>query len=482
MYVKKFEGDTLDEALKSVKADLGPDAIILKTITNKGLKGAFKKKRIEITAAISERTYERKAKVDQVLTTDQKDEFYESSAGHINQMIGQYNDEGSVDANSGGGYGNMGLNKVVNSVQKAKSKVKSKAKNSLDDFLSVKPEPFNQPRKERNNVVQEYSFNTEEEDLSQSIVHAPISAEHNTKAQSELDLEMKQLLKQQQNKIELLESKLFELTQNLSVTHPQKDEQQGLYRLRTILKTLDLDEVIIQSIIKKATFEFSPEQLENEDTVYEFALREITDSIKTSLPLFSSLEVQDQPVVTILMSDHASGQSSMALKLAVLNEDVKVIQFRTKDIDQVNNSFASQIFQLDLAVVTTVAEMMTECRKAKAAGQSIILDVKAIGKETDETKKIVDTIKRSFDHVEMLVTLSAINSEIYNRKIISKYQDLADGVIITYMDMCMNFGALINTHYAYNELPLKFYGNGPTIPDDIEAATAERLVVGLFQL
>ncbi len=49
MYVKKFEAETLDEALRSVKGELGPDAIILKTITNKGLKGAFKKGRVEIT-------------------------------------------------------------------------------------------------------------------------------------------------------------------------------------------------------------------------------------------------------------------------------------------------------------------------------------------------------------------------------------------------------------------------------------------------
>ena len=64
MLVKKFEADTLEDALKAVKVELGPDAIILKTITNNGLKGAFKKKRIEITAAISEKNFEKKAKVE----------------------------------------------------------------------------------------------------------------------------------------------------------------------------------------------------------------------------------------------------------------------------------------------------------------------------------------------------------------------------------------------------------------------------------
>ena len=44
MYVRKFEGETLDEALKAVKSELGPEAIILKTNSFKGLKGSLKKK------------------------------------------------------------------------------------------------------------------------------------------------------------------------------------------------------------------------------------------------------------------------------------------------------------------------------------------------------------------------------------------------------------------------------------------------------
>ena len=87
MYVRKFEADSLEEALGSIKKELGPDAIILKTVTNKGLKGAFKKKKIEITAAISEKNYSKKAKVDNVLSSDQKDKFYQNNSSYISNMI-----------------------------------------------------------------------------------------------------------------------------------------------------------------------------------------------------------------------------------------------------------------------------------------------------------------------------------------------------------------------------------------------------------
>ena len=87
MYVRKFEADSLEEALKSIKQELGPDAIILKTITNKGLKGAFKKKKIEITAAISEKNYTKKARVDKVLTTGQKESFYSGNSSYISNIL-----------------------------------------------------------------------------------------------------------------------------------------------------------------------------------------------------------------------------------------------------------------------------------------------------------------------------------------------------------------------------------------------------------
>src|SRR5690606_11745298 len=107
MFVKKFEADTLEEALKAVKVELGPDAIILKTVTNNGLKGAFKKKRIEITAAISERSFEKKAKVDRVLNEEQKEAFYQAPASSIKETISKYNNPGAAPA-SQSGYGNMG--------------------------------------------------------------------------------------------------------------------------------------------------------------------------------------------------------------------------------------------------------------------------------------------------------------------------------------------------------------------------------------
>ena len=67
------------------------------------------------------------------------------------------------------------------------------------------------------------------------------------------------------------------------------------------------------------------------------------------------------------------------------------------------------------------------------------------------------------------------------KKIVSRYAPLANGLIATHLDLCLNYGHLLNITDQYKNLPFKFFGTGKTIPEDIEAATAERILAGIFQ-
>ena len=509
MFVKKFEADTLEEALKAVKVELGPDAIILKTVTNNGLKGAFKKKRIEITAAISEKSFEKKAKVDKVLNNEQKDAFYQKPASVIKDTISKYN---GPEAGGGGGYGSMGLNKVVNTLAKGSAglsditnKTSSLIKNSLDEFLTdgddsgfdidsaddipVRPAPVSNrgkyaeppsrpaPRREMVEDTVEMSRPPVREQAAPPQQHQqPQQGVVSREAYNEL----KQELRTTQHKMELLEQKLMELSQNYQFNQKHLNEAKGIYQLRTTLKTLDVDEAHILELIKKANYELSKEDLENPDVIFEFALQEMASSIHTSIPLFAKIESGD-PVVTVLVSEAASGQSTMGTKIAVLKKDVVLVQYSQDGQNSNSTDFAAQVFGIKVEKVQSFSEVVGLCRKATEAGKSVLVDVRLNSKYTDETKKFIETLKRGFQHVEVLCTLSAIHSELYNRKIIARYKDIVDGVIISHVDLCMNFGALFNVHKAHNKLPLKFFGTGPVVPDDIEGATSERLMAGLFQ-
>jgi len=515
MFVKKFEADTLEEALKAVKLELGPDAIILKTITNNGLKGAFKKKRIEITAAISERSFEKKAKVDKVLSNDQKEAFYQKPAKSIKDTIHQYAGPDTSGGNAGGGYGNMGLNKVVNTIAKGSAslaevttKTTSMIKNSLDDFLTdgeeasfdfdssddeqpviAKPRAthgkYSEPPQERASAPRMPQDTTSRMAATESVQPrkeqaGPSQPVTSQTVSREAYNELRQELKTQHHKIALLEQKILELSQNYQFNQKHLNEAKGIFQLRTTLKTLDVDEAHILDLIKKANYELAKEDLENPDLVFEFALKEMAGSIFTDIPLFAKIS-SGEPVLTVLVSEAASGQSSMGMKIAVLKKDVVLIQYSQDAQNSASTDFAAQVFGIKLEKVQNFSDVVGLCRKATESGKSVLVDLRLNTKFGDETKKFIETLKRGFQHVEVLGTLSAIHSELYNRKIIARYKDIIDGVIISHVDLCMNFGALFNVHKAHNKLPLKFFGTGPVVPDDIEAATAERLMAGLFQ-
>lgn len=486
MFVKKFEADTIDEALKAVKAELGPDAIILKTITNKGLKGAFKKKRIEITAAVSEKNIEKKAKVDKVLTPDQKQDFYSRGAGSVKEAIDGYSQSPAAGKNA---YGQMGLNKVVNQITKNASSLSEVAKSTsqalkqgLDDFLG-EDDGFDMEDDAR---IERPAPRPAPVRAAPRPAAAPVAKEPEAQPQQtvspvarEMINELRQELRTQQHRIELLEQKLHEFSP--AAMAASSSDARGIYQLRTTLKTLEVDEAIILDLVRKAAYELSKEDLENVDVVFEFALREMTQTVNVALPLFSTVP-NDEPVVTVLISEAAAGQSSMSMKVGVLKKDVEIIQYSADGASIGGADFAAQVFGLKVHRAQNPAEIIQICRKAVEAGKSVLVDLRMVNKMQDETKKFVESLKRGFDNVEVLITISAIHAELYNRKILSRYKELADGLIISHVDLCLNFGALYNVHRAHAKVPLKFFGTGPVVPDDIESATAERIMAGLFQL
>ena len=71
---------------------------------------------------------------------------------------------------------------------------------------------------------------------------------------------------------------------------------------------------------------------------------------------------------------------------------------------------------------------------------------------------------------------------MYNRKVLSQYSSFLDGIIVTNLDLCLNYGSLFNIACDFKDTPFKFFGTGDVIPDDIESATGERIIAGLFQL
>ena len=451
MYVEKFEANSLDQAFKKIKAKLGPDAIILKTVTNKGLMGTLKKKKIEITAAISEDNYKKKAKVDMALGEKFKEKFYQAPSSHISQMIHNYTESHGKEKQP---YGQLSLNKRV-------QKTNDVIKNGLDDFLGRGISEGGQA-----GTLEEYKG-----------IPAPIT--HEVKNESPLStprVENYSEIAGQQEKIDLLERKVFELTRRLEKV--EKTGPEGLFQVRTTLKGFGLKESFISRLLKKAMFELGPEELEEEEAVLEVVLREMTEAICIDLPLFSKID-NGEPTITILLSENSSGQTSTAYKLSSLKENSILVRFVREERPQY--SLSKKMFNIVENEAHSISDMVVACRNAIENGQSVFVDYQNTEIDQEDVKKFLQGFQRSFENVEVLTCLSSIFSEMYNRRCLNRYGDLLDGIILTKLDQCLDFGSLINIHIEFDSIPLKFFTTGQTIPDDIEAATKERLLNGMFK-
>ena len=89
MRVKKFEAKNMKDALQMVKNELGPDAVILSAKDNRKSFGLAGETSVEITAAVSESTLNRKHYVESRMTTGDKARFSRSDAKTQRNIIEQ---------------------------------------------------------------------------------------------------------------------------------------------------------------------------------------------------------------------------------------------------------------------------------------------------------------------------------------------------------------------------------------------------------
>ena len=241
-----------------------------------------------------------------------------------------------------------------------------------------------------------------------------------------------------------------------------------------MLRGISINEVFIQNVMKKAMFEMDRDGLENPDLVFEFCLREMLERLQTKMPMFSSAD--HQGVITVLVSEDSVGQSSMTRKLAALEQDSHLIRFSAK-----GKVFTENVLGINVVEADNLSEIVSYCRQAVENKQHAYVDLRIDRSNLNEAKSFIEGLRRSFQDVEVLVCLSAIHSELYNRRVLSTYGDLAEGLVVTHLDQCLEYGALFNVITDRANLPLVFYGTGPVVPDDLEAAS-ERLIAGMFKL
>ena len=87
----------------------------------------------------------------------------------------------------------------------------------------------------------------------------------------------------------------------------------------------------------------------------------------------------------------------------------------------------------------------------------------------------------AIEDVETRLTLSAAASDKQMEESIRNFSKLrVDGLIFTKLDEAVNLGAVYN-QYARTGIPISYFTTGQRVPEDIEEASAKRLIGAMFK-
>ncbi len=463
MHVKKFVGSTMEETLTQIKKEFGPDAIILKT-SSSGIGSKFKKKKIEITAAINEESYLKKIKTERVFSDEQKEEFHKNSSQTMKKTIERYNQSYEMKEDAALEKSEKNNNILAPLIHQEKDKNKI----SFDEFI-VKPQ---------HEEVASRSFISSEQETNKI----------DNRKEVELEKKIKYHVEEIEDKIYSIEKKVSSFEEKIKDISQLNDD--NLRKIKKIMTISGIEGHFIEKTIRKMIFSHSDKDLLNFDFIYDQMLLEMENHFSSKeLNVFSKNKDQQNPPILLLFSDAPCGQNTIFYKTCQKSSSANnhlLIQ-NENDYDSKENFAIEKILQLKVEKGKNTHDIISLIRKNKEVKKEVIINYRLDKQKLNNNQKddlffLIDSIKESHSNVQVVFILSALYSQDYIELSINQFRKKIDGLIFTFLDKSPGLANIFNSQLSFPEIPIMGFSTGPTIPADLETATFERLISGILHL
>lgn len=479
MQVKKFEARTMKEALEMVKAQLGPDAIILSARDNNRSFGLVGEGSVEITAAVSEETLQKKKFAESRLREDDRQKLMRSPARVqkqvINQMVNKYvsekeerapksitrtryidiDDEQEAAAHAAATAAHIASERIKNAAQRAWQQTQG----TWEELQKpVPPTPK---------------------------VKAPVKIQPQTAVSQApvMDAAEIQALKGEIANLKQVIAQFQSVPQTFSSQHP--GAIYGLsYDVSAVfekLVTAGVAEDLAAEILSQAEEQMTPLKLKNKALIEAFAAKFILNATTITNERQSSK-------VHAFVGPAASGKTSTLIKLAshLVVREGKKVALVTTDTLKVGAADQMRIYAQILNVPFAVVRQKSDWDKimAQLTGYDhILVDFSGVGLKTMEEISFVRNIlppDQWNPQIHLVLSCLAKDSdltEIGKRYKVTGFHD----VIFTGLDESIQHGSIYNFMKRFS-IPLHSFGIGSRVPEDFEMATKERVLDLIFKI
>ncbi|MEK6774361.1 MAG: flagellar biosynthesis protein FlhF [Bdellovibrionota bacterium] len=464
MQVKKFEARTMKEALEMVKSQLGPEAIILSARDNHRSFGLVGEGSVEITAAISEESLQKRRFTQSKLGDQDKERFDKSSAraqrALIEQVVQNHTQKNQYRPITSQRYIEIDETEAQTALIKgnpvlspapelsAQVRIKDAAQRAWQAMnLGTTPNPP-KPTPSVNN----------ESDIIRNL-------------QSEIT-GLKNILNQFQN-----------VPQTFAAQHP--GAAYGLnYELSFLFEKLKDEGVGEPEIIELL------ESVQHAVPLQHSKNKSLLEGILAKKMMEKTL-IADGQVETkfhFFFGSSGSGKTSSLVKMAshkVVNENKKVALITT-DTYKVGAAeqlkIFAQILNIPFATIRQPQDWV-KLRKHFEQIDHVFVDFPGYNlKRADEVQNLEALVPASLKDVTRHLVLSALSKFEDLNDITLRYRQFEiDNLIFNSIDQSVQFGN-IYTLMSRQKLPLHSFGIGPRLPEDFEYATKERLLDLIFKI
>jgi flagellar biosynthesis protein FlhF len=441
MKVKKYTGETMQDVVFQVKADLGPEAVIVnkRKLKKGGFFGFFGKEVFEVVAALENKNSgpESESKIE----TKNNDVLEISNYGRRSKKVD-----------------NTELQKTASKDPENKNAIKE----FIDDLktaaeMDSDEQPVNKSRiKEQIKTGEKKRNSYKENNLKQDSFADKLEAEKNMTAAQKL-----------QNKF------------NQKNTGKKNKSLNNSNQLYNYLLDQGVDSRNVNLFLKEMDIKTSSAAKEN----FETRLKEF---LKLYFADNEEIKLNSEQKIVSFIGPTGVGKTTTMAKIAAhfaveKNKSVGLITadtYRIAAVEQLQTY--SKIIDIPFAVCYSSSKL-----EEMIAGQFrncdlILVDTPGSSwKDQDQLGRLKDFVDHSLvDEVHLLLSLNTKSSDL--RSIVSQFSELEpDRALLTKLDETSSYGDIINIKENY-DLSLSYLTCGQDVPEDFETAGAEEIYNYLF--
>lgn len=459
MQVRKFEARSMKEALEMVKTQMGPDAVILAVKDMSKKFGLVGQGSIEITAAASEHTLNKKKFIESRLSEDKKENFAKIPARQQKVLIDKYVNR-HLERNASSGKP-QGETLSGSSAQRARKYI---------DIVDEETDKISAP--DSDDFVSQENFQRREVALSE-----PQRAPRDHGAESR----EVQNLKQEILELRRIVAEFQKIPQSLMNSQQSgfPGSDYGLtYDLSTLFQKLTAVGLFPQfaaEILSIAQDSIPAIKMKNQSLVEAWVARYLLSVIKTS-------ERPTAGKVHCFIGPSGSGKTTHLIKLAshiAIKEKRKVAVITTDSmkvgaIEQMK--IFAQILNVPFAVVRHQRDWQQMLNYFETV-DCVLVDFAGLSMRNQTEMELVRSLlPPTFMEPRIHLVLSSLTkdsdlTDIGRRYSVLGYQD----AIFTSIDESVQHGVILNFMRRF-DVPLHSFGIGSRIPEDFEFATKERVL------